>query len=116
MPGLFDGTPLRAPRHLRSVRAAAQRLHVSSRYLGRVLRPQDQTAVVRLEKRRKGKIVTTVTGLDPVASDLESIARRLRTLCGAGGSVAEGVIQVQGEHRERVGGALRSMGYGVKVV
>jgi translation initiation factor 1 len=68
-----------------------------------------------LEKRRNGKVVTTVRGLDPVASDLPGILKSLRQRCATGGTVGdEGTIELQGDHRQRVAEALRMVGYAVK--
>ena len=48
----------------------------------------------------------------PLAGDaLEALATRLKKLCGAGGAVREGVIEIQGEHRERLVAELVKLGY-----
>jgi translation initiation factor 1 len=84
-----------------------------------VLQPKGQTAIIRREKRRKGKVVTTITGLDPVASDLPAILKQLKTACGSGGTIAEDdragtVIELQGDHREKVAELLEQMNYKIK--
>lgn len=56
--------------------------------------------VSRSRAGRKGRTVTLVTGLP--AADREPVARELRRLCGAGGAVKEGVVEIQGDHRDRV--------------
>ena len=56
--------------------------------------------VSRTKAGRKGKTVTLVTGLPP--GDLAGIARDLKRLCGSGGSVKDGVVEVQGDHRDVV--------------
>jgi len=68
--------------------------------------------VSRSRAGRKGKTVTLVTGLP--AADLETVARELKRLCGAGGAVKEGVLELQGDHRERVAAQLRGR-YRVKL-
>jgi len=79
-----------------------------------MLLPGDQKATVRLEKRRRGKVVTTVTGLDPHASAVADILRELKRRCATGGSAgADGALEVQGDHRERVAGILRELGFAV---
>ena len=60
--------------------------------------PESQTARLRLEKRPKGKHVTTVSGLDPEGNDLGGLAARLKAKCGTGGTVKNGVIELQGDH------------------
>ena len=67
--------------------------------------------MLRLEKRAGGKVVTVVEGLDPKASDLEGLLKRLRSRCAAGGKVQNGKIEVQGDHRPVVGELLSNEGY-----
>jgi translation initiation factor 1 len=62
---------------------------------------------------RRGKTVTTVSGV-PLADDgLRELAGRLKKRCGVGGSVKDGVIELQGDHRDVVIGVLRDAGYDV---
>jgi len=70
--------------------------------------------VSRETKGRGGKSVTVVKGLalDPLA--LASLGKQLRTLCGSGGTVKDGVIEVQGDHGERIVGALNKYGHKAK--
>lgn len=70
--------------------------------------------VSRETKGRNGKSVTVIRGLalDPAA--LEQIGRQLRTACGSGGTVKDGVIEVQGDHCERVMDLLKAQGRTVK--
>jgi translation initiation factor 1 len=65
-------------------------------------------------KGRGGKAVTVVRGLalDPLA--LAALGKQLRNLCGAGGTVKEGAIEVQGDHAERIVLALRAQGIAAK--
>jgi translation initiation factor 1 len=64
-------------------------------------------------KGRKGKTVTVVAGLKHNPETMERIARLLKQHCGAGGTVKEGTIEIQGDNRGRVTEKLRSMNYGV---
>ncbi|MHC4947833.1 MAG: translation initiation factor [Planctomycetota bacterium] len=114
MSGLFAGTPLERPVTCEVCEQPLDECTCPRDAAGRVRRPSDQAATVRLEKRRKGKVVTTVSGLDPVASDLAAIVRRLKAACGAGGTVSDGVVEVQGDHREKVAETLAAMGYPVR--
>jgi translation initiation factor 1 len=62
---------------------------------------------------RRGKAVTTVSGV-PLADDgLRELAGRLKRRCGVGGSVKDGVIELQGDHRDAVVEVLRGEGYDV---
>lgn len=56
--------------------------------------------VGRTKAGRKGKVVTLVSGLPP--ADLAGVARELKKVCGSGGSVKDGVVEVQGDHRDRI--------------
>lgn len=75
------------------------------------LPPERQTARLRLESRPKGKMVTVVRNLDPLGNDLPAIAARLKARCGAGGTVKDGLIELQGDHLANVERALTSLGY-----
>jgi translation initiation factor 1 len=62
---------------------------------------------------RKGKGVTTISGL-PLPSDaLRELASELKRLCSSGGSVKAGVIEIQGDHRDAVAETLAARGYTV---
>lgn len=75
------------------------------------LPPEAQTAQLKLEKRARGKVVTLVAGLDPAGNDLTALASQLKARCGAGGTVKEGLIELQGNHITDVEAALRALGY-----
>jgi translation initiation factor 1 len=59
---------------------------------------------------RAGKGVTVITGLPLAEPQLQELATRLKKLCGAGGAVRDGVIEIQGEHRDRLVEELRKLG------
>lgn len=80
----------------------------------RPLAPEAQTARLRVEKRPKGKVVTVVRGLDPDANDLEALAATLKGRCGTGGTVKQGVLELQGDHLAAAGAALAALGFRVK--
>ncbi len=66
--------------------------------------PDGIVRVSRTKAGRKGKTVTLVTGLPP--ADLTSTASELKRLCGSGGAVKDGVVEVQGDHRDKVAAHL----------
>lgn len=70
--------------------------------------------VSRETKGRKGKGVTLITGVPLHPEGLEALAKTLKRRCGSGGTVKEGVIEIQGDHRDAVEAALREEGYRVK--
>ncbi len=63
---------------------------------------------------RKGKSVTVISGLQHNPDTIEEIAKTLKQYCGAGGTVKNGSIEIQGDQREAVSKKLRVMNYGVK--
>ena len=73
--------------------------------------PEKQTAKVTVEKRKKGKQVTVVRGLSAVGNDLPELLTRLKTICGAGGTVKDDTLEIQGNHVERIRRALQEIGY-----
>jgi len=80
------------------------------------LPPQQQTAYLHREsKGRGGKIVTLVKNLTLSPADMKSLSKKLKSVCGSGGTVKEGMIEIQGEHREKIAAALENMGYKVKI-
>lgn len=70
--------------------------------------------VSRLTKGRGGKAVTIVKGVLVDAAALADLGKQLKAACGTGGTVKDGVIEVQGEHIERVMQILKAQGYTVK--
>ncbi len=70
--------------------------------------------VQRESKGRKGKTVTLVTGVPLVEDALRELASELKRLCGSGGTVKEGVIEIQGDHRDTLVGELKKRGFTVK--
>ena len=78
--------------------------------------PQQQTLYLHREsKGRGGKTVTLVKGLVLSDDDLKSLAKQLKQVCGTGGTFKDGVIEIQGEHREKIAEVLKQMGYKVKI-
>ncbi len=67
--------------------------------------------VGRETKGRKGKGVTVITGLPLGAKGLRKLAKHLKRKCGAGGTVKDGAIEIQGDHRETLLEELRKEGY-----
>jgi translation initiation factor 1 len=74
--------------------------------------------IIRIRREisgRKGKGVTTISGLDLADDDLKKLAKALKQLCGTGGSVKNGIIEIQGDHRDKLRTELEQQGYTVKL-
>jgi len=71
--------------------------------------------IQRETKGRGGKTVTVISGLQLAPADLTALGKQLKAACGTGGTVKEGNIEIQGDHRERVVAELKKRGYKVKL-
>jgi len=70
--------------------------------------------VSRQTKGRKGSGVTLITGLPLDREGLDALAKKLKQLCGSGGTVKDGIIEIQGDKRALLLETLRKEGYTVK--
>ena len=76
------------------------------------LAPEEQVLRVILEtKHRAGKTVTIVYGFEGANADLEALGKALKNFCGTGGSVKDGEIIIQGDHRQKVFQYLKQKGF-----
>ena len=80
----------------------------------RVSRGDGIVRVRREVKGRRGKTVTTISGVPLPEDDLRELASDLKRQLGTGGAAKSGVIEIQGDHREALIEALRAKGYQVK--
>jgi translation initiation factor 1 len=80
----------------------------------RAVRGDGQVRVSRERGGRGGKTVTLVRGLALDADALAALGKRLRSACGAGGAIKDGVLEIQGDHVERVLGLLVQEGIAAK--
>lgn len=71
--------------------------------------------VSRQTKGRKGKGVTVITGVPLPPSELSALATELKKKCGSGGTLRDGVIEIQGDHRDALVGLLQARGWAVKL-
>ena len=80
------------------------------------LPPQQQTAYLhRDSKGRGGKSVTLIKNLVLSEDEMKSLAKRIKQDCGVGGTVKDGVIEIQSEQRERIAEILQKLGYKIKI-
>jgi translation initiation factor 1 len=101
----------------------ADRRLVYSTEHGRV-RPRDskpeaaagpRDGIVRVFRERAGRGGRTVTVVRGLPGDATALLGELRRLCGAGGTLKDGALELQGDHRERVAAHLQGLGYRVKL-
>jgi len=70
--------------------------------------------VMRDRKQRGGKTVTVINGVMGSEAELTMLAQQLKKLCGSGGTVKDGNIEIQGDHCDKVEAKLTALGYKVK--
>jgi len=80
--------------------------------------PPAGDGIVRIRREtsgRKGKGVTTISGIPLPEQELAILARQLKQLCGTGGTVKNFVVEIQGDHRDKLKAALEARGFTVKL-
>ncbi|WP_343553556.1 stress response translation initiation inhibitor YciH [Pantoea sp.] len=97
---------------------------VYSTETGRIITEEEKTprpkgdGIVRIQRQtsgRKGKGVCLITGIDVDDNELDKLAAELKKKCGCGGSVKEGVIEIQGDKRDLIKTLLEAKGMKVKL-
>jgi len=76
---------------------------------------QQNLRVQASSKGRKGKTVTVITGFQSKPETIEALLKQLKTQCGAGGTIKENTIEIQGEHKEKILQFLIQQGYKAKI-
>jgi translation initiation factor 1 len=78
--------------------------------------PVQQTAFIhRASKGRGGKVVTLIKNLHLSQDDYKALTKHLKQMCGSGGTIKDGVIEIQGDHRQTIAMALQQLGYKTKM-
>lgn len=80
--------------------------------------PPQSDGFIRIRREtagRNGKGVTTLTGFELPAAELQTLAKQLKQLCGTGGTVKEWTIEIQGDQREKLKAELEKRGFKVKL-
>ena len=110
--GLFDGTALERPvlcdrcgEEIRSCQCPPMDTPAAK-----------QSLKVRLDRRKRGKLITVVSNFHCSDQQIQETLTALKNKCGAGGSIEEGNIELQGDHTQRVPELLIARGYRVQGV
>ncbi len=112
--GLFDGTPLERPVLCERCGLDVKQCKCEPLKTPEPeVEPNKQRLQIRVEKRKRGKLMTVVSGFSGTDSQRQSVLKRLKDYCGAGGTLADGNVELQGDHVQRAAGFLRGEGYRV---
>ncbi len=113
--GLFDGTSLERPVHCEQCGGDSKLCKCTPLPKSVVDNPPEkQSLKVRLDKRKRGKLVTVISGFTCGAAQLHQTLSHLQSQCGAGGSIDEQNIELQGDHTVRVPILLIARGYRIQ--
>ena len=108
--GLFDGTPLERPVLCGHCGQPIAECTCPADITADV-RPEQQRLRIRLEKRKRGKVVTVISGFGCSPSQIAQVLKQLKGECGAGGTSDQDYVEIQGEHCDRVRQRLAELGY-----
>ena len=111
--GLFDGTTLERPVVCDRCGRVEAECACPPAAAARTP-PSEQSVRLAVEKRAKGKTVTVVRGLADEGVHLNEVLSMLKSACGAGGTVKEGRIEIQGRQLDSIRVSLEKAGYCVK--
>jgi translation initiation factor 1 len=112
MDHLFPGTLLRNTQY--AIRTDKGRIRPEKKKQSSTPKGDGVVRVGRETKGRKGKGMTVITGVPLHPEGLRDLAKQLKQKCGTGGTVKNGVIEIQGDHRDLLVAELQSKGYTVK--
>lgn len=77
---------------------------------------EEQRIKVRTVKRRFGKIMTLIEGIDTKDIDIKDVSKKLKSHLACGGTVKDGIIELQGEHKSKVAEELVKMGFAKETI
>jgi translation initiation factor 1 len=77
---------------------------------------EQQKINIAVDKRRYGKMMTIIDGINPHELDIDTLISNLKTICACGGTIKDGKIELQGDHRIKVKESLEKMGFMVDVL
>ena len=77
---------------------------------------EQQKIIITVDKRRYGKMMTIVDGIDAHDLDVDSLVTKLKSKCACGGTIKDSKSELQGDHRIKVKETLEKMGFMVEVI
>lgn len=80
------------------------------------LAKEKQRIQIRLERKKYGKFVTVISGIEDKSIDLDKIAKQLKRELACGGTVKEGMIELQGDHLKQAKEKLQNMGFSAEAI
>ena len=80
-----------------------------------VIAREQQEIKIYAVKRRYGKTVTIIEAINPSEIDIDDLAKQLKTRCASGGTVKEGNIELQGDHKRKVQSVLEDLGFKAEI-
>jgi translation initiation factor 1 len=80
-----------------------------------IAREQQKINII-VDKRRYGKMMTIIDGINPHDLDINALISSLKTTCACGGTIKDGKIELQGDHRTKVKESLEKMGFVVEIL
>jgi translation initiation factor 1 len=111
---LFEGTPFDRPPRCDRCGELEAACRCPPPAAAPLRAPSSQTATLAVEKRKKGKVVTVIRGLRADQNDLPALLVRLKSQCGAGGSLNGDAVEIQGNQLDRIRAMLTALGYRTK--
>ncbi len=75
---------------------------------------EQQVVEIYIERRKYGKTVTIIEGINASDINIDDIAKKLKTKCASGGTVKDDKVEIQGNHEKKVREALEEMGFRIK--
>ena len=76
---------------------------------------EQQKINIAVDRRRYGKMMTIIDGINPNELDIDALISNLKSICACGGTIKDGKIELQGDQRTKVKETLEKMGFMVEV-
>lgn len=111
--GLFDGTPLERPVLCDECRLPEADCKCPPK-VEPDTPPEKQRLKIRVDKRKRGKFVTVISGFSCRAEQMQATLTRLKDSLGTGGTIQDGTLELQGDQTKRCGEECKKLGYAVR--